>query len=31
MPIYEFKCGQCDHQFEELVARMGDVAACPFG
>jgi putative FmdB family regulatory protein len=29
MPIYEFKCGKCDHQFEELVARMGDVAPCP--
>ncbi|MDD5674313.1 MAG: zinc ribbon domain-containing protein [Chitinivibrionales bacterium] len=32
MPIFEYKCKQCDKQFEELVSR-GDAErsiACPF-
>jgi putative FmdB family regulatory protein len=29
MPIYAFTCDQCGHQFEELVARMGQTAPCP--
>ena len=29
MPIYEFTCEQCGHEFSVLVRRMGDLAACP--
>ena len=28
MPIYEYECRGCGHQFEQLV-RTGDVPACP--
>jgi len=28
MPIYEYACGVCGHQFEQLV-RTGDTPACP--
>lgn len=28
MPIYEYECQACQHQFELLI-RTGDVAACP--
>jgi putative FmdB family regulatory protein len=28
MPIYEYECKACGHQFEQLI-RTGDVAACP--
>jgi putative FmdB family regulatory protein len=28
MPIFEFKCRQCSHQFETLV-RPNDTATCP--
>jgi putative FmdB family regulatory protein len=28
MPIYEYECRGCHHQFEQLL-RTGDVAACP--
>ena len=28
MPIYEYECRGCHHQFEQLV-RTGDVPACP--
>ena len=28
MPIYEYKCGACGHQFEHL-ARAGVTPACP--
>jgi len=28
MPIYEYRCGGCGHEFEQLI-RPGDVAACP--
>ena len=28
MPIYEYECQTCQHQFEQLI-RTGDVAACP--
>jgi putative FmdB family regulatory protein len=28
MPIYEYKCGSCGQEFEQLI-RTGDVAACP--
>ncbi len=30
MPIYEFACAKCSHQFEELVSLSGStVVACP--
>ncbi|HVL51225.1 MAG TPA: zinc ribbon domain-containing protein [Actinomycetota bacterium] len=30
MPIYEFKCAGCDHQFETLIASSKVAeAACP--
>ena len=28
MPLLEFTCGSCSHQFEELVSR-GETPACP--
>jgi putative FmdB family regulatory protein len=28
MPIYEYRCGGCGHEFEQLV-RTGDVPSCP--
>ena len=28
MPIYEYRCTACSHEFERLV-RPGDVPACP--
>ena len=28
MPIYEYECRACHHQFEAIV-RMSDTAACP--
>ncbi len=28
MPIYEYRCTACDHEFEQLV-RPGDTPACP--
>ena len=28
MPIYEYECRACGHQFEQLV-RTGDTPACP--
>ena len=29
MPIYEYHCEPCDHTFETLIRREGDVAHCP--
>ena len=29
MPIYEFICSNCEHQFEALVPRPGAKAPCP--
>ena len=29
MPIYEYICGKCDHEFEALVPRPDAKAACP--
>jgi putative FmdB family regulatory protein len=29
MPIYEFACRQCGHNFERLVLRTSPAAACP--
>ncbi|NMA43698.1 MAG: zinc ribbon domain-containing protein [Oligosphaeraceae bacterium] len=30
MPIYEYKCSSCDHQFSHLHKRLGEPApACP--
>jgi putative FmdB family regulatory protein len=28
MPIYEYRCSGCGHEFEQLV-RTGDVPSCP--
>jgi len=28
MPIYEYRCTACEHEFEQLV-RTGDTPACP--
>jgi len=28
VPIYEYECRSCRHQFEQLI-RTGDTAACP--
>lgn len=28
MPLYDFRCKTCDHEFEALV-RTGDVPECP--
>jgi putative FmdB family regulatory protein len=28
MPIYEYECRRCGHQFEQLVLK-GTIAACP--
>jgi putative FmdB family regulatory protein len=28
MPLYEYRCGACAHQFELLV-RAGDTPSCP--
>jgi len=28
MPIYEYRCKGCGHEFEQLI-RTGDAAACP--
>ena len=29
MPIYEYSCRQCDHEFETLVMRQGEKIECP--
>lgn len=29
MPLYEFRCKSCNHEFEELVLRIGALAPCP--
>jgi len=31
MPIYEYRCATCDHQFEALILRSSETAelACP--
>lgn len=29
MPIYEFQCLECEHEFEELVLRRDEAVACP--
>ena len=29
MPIYEYRCGECSHQFEKLVRAQGTEAKCP--
>jgi len=29
MPIYEFKCAECGHQFEDLVPAGTDTMPCP--
>jgi putative FmdB family regulatory protein len=28
MPLYEYRCGACSHEFEQLV-RTGDTPSCP--
>ena len=28
MPLFDYRCRSCDHEFEALV-RAGDVPACP--
>ena len=29
MPIFEYRCGQCDHQFELLIRPGSATPACP--
>jgi putative FmdB family regulatory protein len=29
MPVYEFACQDCGHEFEELLLRRDEVASCP--
>ncbi len=29
MPIYEYKCGRCNKEFECLVVGRGDEVSCP--
>ena len=29
MPIYEYRCGDCDRHFERYVATSGGAATCP--
>ncbi len=29
MPIYEFICNKCRHEYEAIVARAGESAPCP--
>ena len=29
MPIYEYKCRQCGHEFEELVFSQDETPPCP--
>ncbi len=29
MPIFEYHCEACNHEFEELVMKDGDVVRCP--
>lgn len=29
MPIYEYKCVQCGHEFEKLVFKSSDPVECP--
>ena len=29
MPIYEFICTSCRHEYEDLVSRVDQVAPCP--
>ena len=29
MPVFEFLCERCQHEFEELLLRRDEVAQCP--
>ncbi|WP_435008708.1 FmdB family zinc ribbon protein [Tundrisphaera lichenicola] len=29
MPMYEYRCESCDHEFEALVRSSSDVPKCP--
>jgi len=29
MPIYEYQCGQCEHEFEKLVLNTSEKISCP--
>jgi len=29
MPIYEYHCTECDHEFEKLVFRTSEEIVCP--
>ncbi len=29
MPIYEYRCSQCEHEFEKLVFNLSEKINCP--
>ncbi len=29
MPIYEYQCGKCDHEFEKLILSSSETISCP--
>jgi putative FmdB family regulatory protein len=29
MPVYEYRCGSCEHRFEEIVSSSAPAPGCP--
>ncbi len=29
MPIYEYSCAECGHEFEEILFKEGETVTCP--